>query len=100
MWICIVPRREPMSKVLRYGMCSQRISVLPAHLHSSANGINHTNILNSMWAYSQKTIQHHPITACDTLHRCSTRTHFYNQQWDCPLYGWQTKSASWPSCFS
>jgi len=31
MWIYIVPRREHISKVQRYGTHSQRISVLPAH---------------------------------------------------------------------
>jgi len=31
MWICIVPCRDHTCKVLRYGMRSQGISVLPAH---------------------------------------------------------------------
>jgi len=32
MWICIAPRREHTSKAPRYGMRSQEISQLPAHL--------------------------------------------------------------------
>ena len=37
MWICIVPRREHISKVLRYGTCSQGISQFYLHTpHSSA----------------------------------------------------------------
>jgi len=43
MWICIAPRREHTSKVLRYSMRSQGISQF--HLYtprSSANGMNHT----------------------------------------------------------
>ena len=39
MWICIVPRREHTSKVLRYGACFQGISQLYLHTpRSSANG--------------------------------------------------------------
>jgi len=43
MWICIAPRCECTSKVLRYGTHSQGISQFYPHTpRSSANGMNHT----------------------------------------------------------
>jgi len=43
MWICIAPRCDHTSKVLRYGSGSQGISQCYLHTpHSSANRMNHT----------------------------------------------------------
>ena len=51
MWICIAPCREHTSKVLRYGTRFQGISQFYPHTpRSSANGLNHTCLIN-LWAF-------------------------------------------------